>query len=247
MARGKHSSDWGEKRNSFDDYTENNDDNYERNINYAESNFFDEDEEEFDYKKILITVATIIVLIIVGVLIYKFIIKKPEKVPNEPVITDTEKMSETIDGYKVLGKIVIKDLNIDQYILDSTESKALQKGVGKIDNGASINNYGNFCLAGHNNEKIFQNLNKLKVDDEFVLVDKKMEETIYKVTSIFEVEPDNLECLLQDESKIEVTLITCQEGATKRLVIRAQEKSNLSETSNNVSTNTVSTDGEKDI
>ena len=50
-----------------------------------------------------------------------------------------------------------------------------------------------------------------------------MEETTYKVTKTYEVEPDNLECLLQDEEKVEITLITCQSGSTKRLVVKAEE------------------------
>lgn len=252
MGSGKHSMSKDEKRNGFDDrdyssfrsndftgrrfednsnsfeendYTSENNDNVENNYNsnYAESSFWDEDEEEFNYQKLVIIIAVIAILVIVGVLLYKFVFSKPkeeEKVPaNEPVT-----MSETVEGYKVLGKIKIESLGIEQYILDSTDTKALQNGVGRIDNGASINNYGNFCLAGHNNSKIFEELNKLKVDDEFILVDKKMEETTYKVTQILEVEPDNLECLLQDETKVEVTLITCQQGATKRLVVKAEEK-----------------------
>lgn len=247
MGSGRHSMSKGEKRNGFDDndystssfgsndfqnrrfednsnrFEEQNDVDNSFGKNYTEPSFWDEDEEEFNYQKLVIVIAVIAILVIVGVLLYKFVFSKPkeeEKVPaNEPVT-----MSETVDGYKVLGKIKIESLGVEQYILDSTETGALQSGVGRIDNGASINNYGNFCIAGHNNSKIFEELNKLKVDDEFVLVDKKMEETIYKVTEISEVEPDNLECLLQDETKVEVTLITCQTGATKRLVVKAEEK-----------------------
>lgn len=191
--------------------------------NYAESSFWDEEEKEFNYQKLVIVIAVIAILVIIGALLYKFVFSKPKEEQKLPV-EEPKTMSETIEGYKVLGKIKIESLDIDQYILDSTDSKALQNGVGRIDNGASINNYGNFCLAGHNNSKIFEELNKLKVDDEVVLVDKKMEETIYKVTEILEVEPDNLECLLQDETKVELTLITCKEGATQRLVVKAEEK-----------------------
>ena len=116
---------------------------------------------------------------------------------------------------------MISNLGIEQYILDSIESNALQSGVGRINNGGSINNYGNFCLAGHNNEKIFAKLNELNVGDEFVLVDRKMDETIYQVTEIFE------------------------EGATKRLIVKAQEKNSLASTQNIANTNTVNT--EEDI
>lgn len=239
-----------EEENSYDSKVN---DSYEKDVSFAESNFWDEEEREINYKKIAIIIAIIVVAIIGGVLVYKFVINKPEKEPDKPAVQEPTTMIETLEGYKVLGKIKIPDLNIEQYILDSTASKALQNGVGVIDNGASINNYGNFCLAGHNSEKIFKDLDKLKVGDEFVLIDRHMEETKYQVTEILEVEPDNLECLLQDETKVEVTLITCKDGATQRLVVKAQEKGTVSTTSNTntstntVGTNTVSTDGEKDV
>lgn len=246
-----------EVENNYTSEPENNydskvNDSYERDVGFAESSFWDEEEKEINYKKIAIIVAIIVVAIIGGVLVYKFVINKPEKEPEKTVEPEKTTMVETLEGYKVLGKIKISDLNIEQYILDSTASKALQNGVGVIDNGASINNYGNFCLAGHNSEKIFKNLDKLKVGDEFVLIDRHMEETKYQVTEILEVEPDNLECLLQDETKVEVTLITCKDGATQRLVIKAQEKgtvstSNTNTATNTVGTNTVSTDGEEDV
>lgn len=246
MGSGKHSTNWREKRNSFDD------NDYRENITFPEAKTsndedFDDDyyddEEEFNYKKLLIIIGAIALLIIAGVLIYKFVINKPKKEP-EPTTVDTPKMMASVEGYKVLGKIVIKDLNIEQYILDSTEAKALQNGVGKIDNGASINNYGNFCLAGHNQENIFKKINELEIGDEFILIDKNAKETTYTITNKYEVEPDNLECLLQDEEKIEVTLVTCQAGSTKRLIVKAEEKNSLQKNTGNT-TNTVST--EEDI
>ncbi len=227
MSSGKHSTSWRDKKNSFDDRSD-----YKENITFPEvnsnseefdaSNDYYDDEDEFNYKKLLIVIAVVAVLVIVGVVIYKFVINKPEP-ELEPSEDETPKMSTSIGGYNVLGKIVIKDLNIDQYILDSTESKALQNGVGKINNGGSINNYGNFCLAGHNQENIFKNLDKMKINDKFVIIDKNMKETTYKVTRTYEVDPDDLECLLQDEEKVEITLITCQAGSTKRLVVKAEE------------------------
>lgn len=224
MGSGKHSTSWKDKRNSFDD------NDYRENITFPETNYsnteeFEDDDyydDEFNYKKLIIVIAIIAVLIVAGALIYKLVINKSEE-QVEPPKDETQKMSTIIEGYDVLGKIVIEDLGIEQYILDSTEAKALQNGVGKIDNGASINNYGNFCLAGHNQEGIFKKIDQLEVEDEFVIVDKNMEETTYKVTSIYEVEPDDLECLLQDEEKVEITLITCQAGSTKRLVVKAEE------------------------
>ena len=141
-------------------------------------------------------------------------------------------MIEEIEGYDVLGKIVMDDLGIEQYILDSTEDNALENGVIKL-YGNSLNNYGNFCIAGHNNEEIFSELSELEINDEFKIVDTDLEETIYVVTEKYKAEPDDLKCLMQDDSKIEITLITCEDASTSRLIVKAEEKNSIKKSDEN--------------
>lgn len=209
MGRGKHSS-------SNDDYSFNS--KFEKEINY---------EEEISRKKILIIVAIILVIIMTFFAVYKIFFdkKEPEPIVQEGTIISEPKMEESIAGYKVLGKILIKDLNVEQYILNSAEENALENGVGKL-YGETLNNYGNFCIAGHNKEGIFEKLAELEIGDEFVIIDRDLEETTYEVKQIYSVEPDDLKCLIQDENKIEITLITCENGATTRLIVKAEEKAN---------------------
>ena len=45
----------------------------------------------------------------------------------------------------------------------------------------------------------------------------------YEIKSIYSVEADDLKCLLQDDTKIEITLVTCENGSTTRLVVKAEE------------------------
>lgn len=186
-------------------------------------------EENFDWgqipiKKILI--ALLILLIIVGIIIFSVYSLKNRK-KNENVIVNSEenleddKMIKQIDGYDVLGQLVIEKIGLEQYILDSTESEAMEKYPVKL-YGNEINQEGNFCIAGHNYEEIFARLNELVVGDEFYIVDSEDLIQDYKIVEITEVEPTDLKCLMPVSDKIQVTLITCQEGATKRLVIRAE-------------------------
>ena len=49
------------------------------------------------------------------------------------------------------------------------------------------------------------------------------EETEYQITEIYSSEAENLNCLLQDDEKIEITLITCENASTTRLVVKAEE------------------------
>ena len=209
-------------RNYPDNYSNNYQDDEESDT--YDDEYYDDEESGFNVKKLLFILLIIALIIIVLIFLFKNVFGKKEKSNLSNTASNSIAMEAQYEGYKVLGQIKIDKLGITQYILDSTEDKALQKGVGKI-YGGSLNNYGNFCIVGHNFTDIFAGLEKLEEGETFTIVDKKMEETKYKVTKKYFVDPDNLECLTQNDNKIEITLITCKDGATQRLVIKA-EKSN---------------------
>ena len=108
----------------------------------------------------------------------------------------------------------------------STSDKALKLGVGKL-YGGNLNSNGNLSIAGHNEKDKFQDLEELEKGDTFIIVDKDLKETTYKITDITSVEPDDLECLRSDDSKTEITLITCQNGTTSRLIVKAEKTNSV--------------------
>lgn len=230
MASGKHAG------NPRDFENESNYTNYDNNLGNDYSDYYD-DEEEFNYKKLFIILGIIVVIIVAGILVYKFVFNKEKEVEETPAQETKAEMIKTLEGYDVLGKVVIDKINVDQYILDSVEGDALKYGIGKI-YGGSLNNYGNLCLIGHNYNEIFARLSELEIGDEITLVDDELAETKYRVTEKFSIEPDNLECMLQPEDKIELTLITCESGATTRLVVKTEEINEITEDTE-VETNTV--------
>ncbi len=209
--------------------------NFNYNDNQDDSDDYDEDDgfvnglhKATTAVKILI-VITAIVVIIGGILVVRKIFSpKPEKTETEQTEVVEKKMESSIEGYKVLGKIKIDKIEVEQYILDSTDEKALKAGVGKL-NGGSINQIGNFAIVGHNFDKFFKRLPELRVGDTFVIIDKNMKETTYSITDISNVDPDDLTPLLTQVGKTEITLITCEDGATQRFVIKA-EKQKVEET-----------------
>lgn len=186
-------------------------------------------EEKFDWSQIpvkkIVIILVIIILVVSGIILGVNIIKKNKDSENTTAGTQTEntqnKMIKEIDGYEVLGQLVIEKIELEQYILDSTENAAMEKYPVKL-YGDDLNKEGNFCIAGHNYEEIFSRLNELAVGDEFYIVDKEDMIQDYVIKEITEVEPTDLNCLMPVSNKIQVTLITCKEGATKRLVIRAE-------------------------
>lgn len=190
-----------------------------------------DDAFEFNFKPILITILVIAIIGVLGFSIIKFVIPKLSESKNkneEETVAEVEEMPFQIDGYKVLGKISIEKIGVEQYVLDSTEDNALEVGVGKL-YGSNLNDYGNFCIAGHNYEKIFENLSELEKGDEITITDRNSEETIYEIKEISTVEPTDLTCLLSTDELIQITLITCENGGTNRLIVKADKKDENSE------------------
>lgn len=204
MARGKHSLH--SYNNTYEDY----------------------DDEDMTKKKIII-IATVVIVVIAIAVFAIVCLRNSEKNKDEnanknTVNTNTvaEKMILTYQGYDVLGKIIIDEFDIEQYILDSKEDNALECGVTKL-YGSSLNNYGNFCIAGHNKAGVFEKLSEMEVGDKFKVVEPNLTETEYQITQIYTSEPDDLKCLMQNDEKIEITLITCESASTTRLIVKAEE------------------------
>ncbi len=217
------------------------------------------EEDEFDwsgipYKKIGI-IALVVALVIIIVVFTIHIVNKRKAaeeanaksntnvVQQEPVVEPG--IPSTYKGYSVLGEIIIDKLNIDEYILDSTENAAMELAPVRL-YGPSINNDGNLCIAGHNYDEVFKKLNELEAGDKFTLMDRSETGQDYVIKEKKEVEPTDLSVLMPVEGKKQVTLITCVEGATTRLVLIAEAQdivgTDLGDTTNDT-TNTTDNEG----
>ena len=222
MAPGKHSADSKDYYESDYNYSQNSyETNYQRQEDY-EDNYDDADYEEGFGRRKAIILGVIIGILVVVVAIIGINSKKQENIAANKVESETSGLIEKHNGYDVLGKILIEKIGVDQYILDSTEDNALESGVIRL-YGGSLNNYGNFCIAGHNKSGVFEKLSEMEVGDLFTVIEPDMKETKYKITEIYSVEANDLKCLLQDDEKIEITLITCENGSTTRLIVKAEE------------------------
>ena len=178
---------------------------------------------EINKKKVAIVVLIAIVIIAFAIVCWMNSgSNRPKYNEQYAENSEEEKMITVYQGYDVLGKIIIEEFGVEQYILDSKEDNALDCGVIKL-YGSSLNNYGNFCIAGHNKSGVFEKLSEMEVGDKFKVVEPNLSETEYGITQIYTAEPDDLKCLMQDENKIEITLITCENASTTRLIVKAEE------------------------
>ena len=92
--------------------------------------------------------------------------------------------------------------------------------------GPDANEIGNYCIVGHNyhSEAHFSRLKELEINDIVYLTDKKGKKVEYIVYQKYEINPDDLSCLSQNNGDIrEVTLITCTNDSQRRLVVKCKE------------------------
>ena len=128
-------------------------------------------------------------------------------------------------GQKVIGLIKIPAIDLEYPILDKTTKLAMRTSISRF-YGGEINQNGNVSLAGHNNYSgtMFGKNKNLKLGNQVLLTDTKGKTIKYEIYDIFITDPDDTTVLETKDSTIkEVTLITCKNGRSERLIIKAKE------------------------
>ena len=146
-------------------------------------------------------------------------------VNEEEKIYPKEEIETSYKGYTVSAKLEIPAINLETYVLQKYSLQALNVTVTKFW-GANANQIGNYCIAGHNfqNRNMFFDLKKLKIGDKLSIVDNEVGRVEYNIYDIYQVMPEDVSCLSQEtDGKKEVTLITCTNDSTKRIIVKATE------------------------
>lgn len=146
---------------------------------------------------------------------------------KEQIEIQVEKKSrilpKKLKNFEIIGKIEIPKLKLEKYILSESSTKSLKVSVAKLC-GPQINKIGNFCIAGHNYNKVFGKIKYLEKNDQIILTDVYGDSIVYQVYDNYKTSPKDVSCLNQNtQSERELTLITCTMGATKRVIIKAVE------------------------
>lgn len=127
-------------------------------------------------------------------------------------------------AYVVDGEISIPKISIVYPVVRQTSEEYLKVAPTKFA-GPSMNNVGNYCIAGHNykNSQFFSKLSQLQVNDEIYLTSKSGRKVTYKVYDKYEVNETDFSCADQNTNgAIEATLITCTAQKQNRLVIKCR-------------------------
>lgn len=187
----------------------------------------------------IILILLIIVATVFGIIIGKEYIRREKNEDKlseivaqiESISTDTKNNEQNteklikLDGYDVEGIIEIPKIDIKYPIVSTTSDEAMKIAITKFW-GESINEIGNYCMAGHNykNGTMFGKTKYLNIGDTIKMTDLHLNTLEYKVFKIYTIDPDDVTCIESVEPNTrEITLITCTNGHKNRLIIKARE------------------------
>lgn len=164
------------------------------------------------------------------------------QVNNSTTIVKEEKYLKeyrTANGekYTIIGSLKIPKINIEYNILSSTSVELLKVSLNKYW-GAEPNEVGNMCIVGHNylDSRFFGKLHTLNKGDVIEVTDSYNRIEKYYVYDMFIADPYDTRCTSQiTNGEKEITLITCYNKGTQRLVVKARaEKDKTVEATINV-------------
>ena len=128
-------------------------------------------------------------------------------------------------GFEMLGTMVIPATNFEYPILNEPATKAKIETAVALQWGAGINQVGNSVIVGHNyrNGLFFSNNKKLQIGDKIYITDNSGTELTYTIYDKFETSDSDTSFFQRDtEGKPEVTLSTCTDDSSGRLIILAR-------------------------
>ena len=155
-----------------------------------------------------------------------------ERVVAEENASTNEIISNTtVDGvtYTTEAIITIPKIGITYPVLSDTSDELLSISVNRYwpeQDKLKPNEVGNYCIVGHNyrNGKMFGRLNELVNGDIVVIKDMTGRTIQYEVYDRYIVDPEDTRCTTQrTNGRKEVTLITCTNYGTQRLVVKCKE------------------------
>lgn len=129
-------------------------------------------------------------------------------------------------GFDVSGTIEIPKTNIKYPVLTKVSKKGLETSVA-IQYGVGLNQVGNTVIVGHNyrNSLFFSNNKKLANGDNIYITDNSGTKVKYVIYNKYETTPEDTDYMLRDTAgKKEISLSTCTDDSSKRLIIWAKEE-----------------------
>ena len=152
--------------------------------------------------------------------------EEPENVENEVIARNT---SVTASGqeYYTTAIVNIPSIGVNYPVLNTTTDELLKISPCYFW-GPKPNEVGNYCIVGHNyrNSKFFSKVPTLENGAIIEITDLTGRTVKYSVYDKYLVDPSDVSCTSQrTNGKREITLITCTNDSSKRVIVKAREVS----------------------
>ena len=138
--------------------------------------------------------------------------------------TSSSSTKRTYKGFGVVGTMEIPATNFKYPILEKVTKKSIETAVAFL-YGSGINQPGNSVIIGHNyrNGLFFSNNKKLNIGDKIYITENSGKKLTYTIYNKFETTPEDASFYQRDTGgKPEVTLSTCTDDSSARLIIFAK-------------------------
>lgn len=141
--------------------------------------------------------------------------------------TSTTRKRVMYKGFYTLGSIEIPKTGVKYPVLEKVTKKSLETSVAVVwPQNAELNKPGNVVIVGHNyrNGLFFSNNKKLSKGDKIYITDLDKKRIVYTIYKIFETSDTDTKFYNRDtDGKREITLSTCTDDSSARLIIQARE------------------------
>ena len=150
--------------------------------------------------------------------------------PDAPEVSELDatiqKIIKATDENGVIGILEIPEYDVELPIIGKWSYKLLKISICRY-KGPDPNEKGNLVLIGHNYKSgaHFGILKKLEVGDEIFLTDSATGTRVrYEVYQIKSIAPDAFSALKTYQGDYGLTLMTCKDNGTNRLLVRCERK-----------------------
>lgn len=132
----------------------------------------------------------------------------------------------TYEGFTVVGRMEIPEIDLDLPVLERATKNSLEKSIGIL-TGPGLNQVGNTIIVGHNyrNGTFFSRNRELKNGDKIYITDTTGTRIEYTIYNIYTTSSEDSDYITRDTAgKREISLSTCTDDSNYRLVIWASEE-----------------------
>jgi len=156
---------------------------------------------------------------------FTIINEQPQEEIKPNVLARDVSYTSSGQEYYTVAVINIPSINVKYPVLNTTTDELLKISPTRFW-GPEPNEVGNLCIVGHNyrNSRFFSKVIYLDNGDIIEITDETGRTLAYQVYDKYIVEPKDVACTSQRTNGMkEITLITCTNDSSKRVIVKARE------------------------